>query len=159
MAGRTCQAKLIASLVVFLHKRQQSKAVCFFFFILTLPPARLTNFQMPLRRRCMQHRRHRAHATGQTGGGLPQTGPGLTDCPTVASRLAAATVWMGRGRLEWGRVACHTGTPAAFAITRGCTKSHKQRKYFICLQIFRQSTCCNLLQLVATCLMLKMLRL
>lgn len=159
MAGRTCQAKLIASLVVFLHKRQQSKAVCFFFFILTLPPARLTNFQMPLRRRCMQHRRHRAHATGQTGGGLPKTGPGLTDCPTVASRLAAATVFGRGGMPEWGRVACHTGTPAAFAITRGCTKSHKQRKYFICLQIFRQSTCCNLQQLVATCLMLKMLRL
>lgn len=151
VAGRTCQAKLIASLVVSLHKRQQSKAVCFFFFILTLPPARLTNFQMPLRRRCMQHRRHRAHATGQTGGGLasPKTGPGLT------GRQAAATVW----REEWGRVACYTGTPAAFAITRGCTKSHKQRKYFICLQIFRQSTCCNLLQLVATSLTQKLLRL
>lgn len=94
VAGRTCQAKLIASLVVFLHwphvaatrgsKAKQFASTSSSSFLHFRQ--RLTNFQMPLRRRCMQHRRHRAHATGQTGGGLPKTGPGLT------ARLAAAAV-------------------------------------------------------------------
>lgn len=153
MAGRTCQAKLIASLVVFLHKRQQSKAVCFyrfFFFILTLPPARLTNFQMPLRRRCMQHRRHRAHATGQTGGGLPKTGPGLTDCPTVASRLAAATVWMGGGGRNGGALHATLAHRRRLQLREAALNHTSSANIsFVCKFFDNQlaATCSNLLQL------------